>query len=145
MFSRRDETLSRDRNLNFNLSHANSMQILDNQKKKETSKNVPAVKFSSRCSSFQNKEKEARKKEYDNYINTFTSGSNKNDIRQKTFYPPKMSSLAQGDSSVTAVSKSLKKTSSLESPGTRKLIRTPTQEIKELTFLYRRYNHKLTL
>lgn len=126
MFSRTDETLSRDSNLNFSLSDANSMQILDNQKKKE--KNVPAVKFSSRPSSLQNTEKEARKKEYDNYINTFTSGQNKNDIRQKTFNPPKLS--AQGESSATAISKSLKKTSSMESPGTRKLIRTPTQVMK---------------
>ena len=134
MFSRTDETLSRDSNLNFSLSDANSMQILDNQKKKETSQNVPSVKFSSRPSSLQNTEKEARKKEYDNYINTFTSGQNKNDIRQKTFNPPKLS--AQGESSATAISKSLKKTSSMESPGTRKLIRTPTQEMKWINIIY---------
>ena len=133
MFRQIDETISRDRNLNFSLSDANSMQILDNHKKKETSGNVRVVKFSSHSSSLQTKEKETRKKEYDNYINTFTSSSNKNEFRQPgTFRPAKLSGLASGESSVTAITKSMKKASSVESPGARKLLRTPTQEMRKL-------------
>ena len=132
MFSRADATISRDRNLNFDLSDANSMQILDNQKKKETSENVSAraAKFSSRRSPLQDKKKETRTKEYDNYISTF-SGSNKN-TRLQTFPPPKMSGSSQGENSVTAISKSMRQSTSLESPGTRKLIRTPTQEMSRV-------------
>ena len=132
MFSRADATISRDRNLNFDLSDANSMQILDNQKNKEASENVSAraAKFSSRSSPLQDKKKERRTKEYDNYISTF-SGSNKN-TRLQTFHPPKMSGPSQWESSVTSISKSMRQSSSLESPGTRKLIRTPTQEMSRM-------------
>lgn len=132
MFSRADATISRDRNLNFDLSDANSMQILDNQKRKETSENVSAraAEFSSRRSPLQDKKKETRTKEYDNYISTF-SGSNKI-TRLQTFHPPKMSGPSQGESSVTSISKSMRQSTSLESPGTRKLIRTPTQEMSRV-------------
>ena len=132
MFSRADATISRDRNLNFDLSDANSMQILDNQKNKEASENVSAraAEFSSRRSPLQDKKKETRTKEYDNYISTF-SGSNKN-TRLQTFHPPKMSGSSQGESSVTSISKSMRQSTSLESPGTRKLIRTPTQEMSRV-------------
>ena len=125
MYSQSDATISRDRNLNFDLSETNYVQRLDNQKKKETAGNVRAVKFSS-----QTKEKEARSKEYDNYINTFTSSSNKNHAKhqQGTFRPARLP--GSGGSSVAA----MKKTSSLESPG-RKLLRTPTQEMKRLNTL----------
>ena len=73
MLSQLDVNLSRDRNLNYNLSDANSMQVLDNQKKSHASR--PVTKFSSQ----NKKEVEARKKEYDNYINTFNSSSTRND------------------------------------------------------------------
>ena len=126
MLSQLDSNFSRDRNLNINLSDAKSMQVLDNQGK-DAKRNV--TKFSS---SQNKKEEAARKKEYDNYINTFTSGSgNRNDINYKsTWQPPKMSSAplsAQDESSNTALNKPLKKTSSMESPGGKRLIRTPTQ------------------
>ena len=123
MFSQTDASLSRDRNLNFNLSETNYVQRLDNQKKKEPAGNVRAVKFSSLSSA----EKEARSKEYDNYINTFTSSSNKNNPRQQPggFRPAKQAG-GGGGGPVAA----MKKTSSVESPG-RKLLRTPTQEIKD--------------
>ena len=132
MLSQLDTTLSRDRNLNFNISDATSMQILDNQKKKEASENVSAraAKFSSRSSPLQDKKKETRTKEYDNYISTF-SGSNKN-TRLQTFHPPKSSGPSQGESSVTSITKSMRQSTSLESPGTRKLIRTPTQEMSRM-------------
>ena len=64
------------RNLNIKLSDASSMQILDNQKKNNVNSRRPVAKFSSTQSK---KETETRKKEYDNYINTFTSSSAKND------------------------------------------------------------------
>ena len=126
MLSQLDSNFSRDRNLNINLSDAKSMQVLDNQGK-DAKRNV--TKFSS---SQNKKEEAARKKEYDNYINTFTSGSgNRNDNNYKsTWQPPKMSSAplsAQDESSNTALNKPLKKTSSMESPGGKRLIRTPTQ------------------
>ena len=129
MFSRIDATISRDRNLNFSLSDANSMQILDNQKRKETSKNVTLVKFDSRSPSFQKQEKEARKVEYDNYINTFPTGSNENENRIQIFPPSRKSGIAQGE-------RTMKKTNSIESPGHRKLIRTPTQERIDNTILF---------
>ena len=135
MFSQSDATLSRDRNLNFNLSETKYEQRLDNQKKKETVGNVRGVKFSSlsSSSSVQTREKEARSREYDNYINTFTSSSssssssNKNATKHQPggFRPAK---LAGGVGSSVAA---MKKTSSVESPG-RKILRTPTQEIKRL-------------
>ena len=124
MFNQSDATLSRDRNLNFNLSETNYVQRLDNQKKKETAGNVRAGKFSS-----QTTEKEARRsKEYENYIKTFTSSSsssNKNNTKHQpgAFRPARLPT--SGGSSVAA----MKKTSSVESPG-RKLLRTPTQEMK---------------
>ena len=128
MLSQLDTNLTRDRNLNFKLSDANSMQILDNQaKSKDASRTV--AKFSSSSSSNNKKEEAARRKEYDNYINTFT-GSNKNDNYKPSFQPPRVSSRPQDGSSTTAYNKAVKKTSSIESPGTRKLIRTPTQESK---------------
>ena len=135
MFSQTDASLSRDRNLNFNLSETDYVQRLDNQKKKETAGNVRAVKFSSLSSSVQTKEKEARSKEYDNYINTFTSSStsspsssNKNNPRnQSGGFRPGRQAGSGGGGSVAA----MKKTSSVESPG-RKLLRTPTQEMKRL-------------
>ena len=130
MFSQSDVSLSRDRNLNFKLSEQNYEprldSTLDNQKKKETASR--GVKFSS---SVQTKEKEVRSREYDNYINTFTSSSsrssNKNEIKRQPgpFRPAKVA--GNGGSSVAA----MKKTSSVESPG-RKILRTPTQEIKRL-------------
>ena len=127
MFSQSDATLSRDRNLNFNLSGTRDVPRLelDNQKKKEKAGNVRGVKFS-----VQTKEKEARSREYDNYINTFTtsssrsSSSNKNETKQPQsggFRPAKLAG-----SSVAA----MKKANSAESPG-RKLLRTPTQEMKD--------------
>ena len=127
MFNQSDATLSRDRNLNFNLSETNYVQRLDNQKKKETAGNVRAGKFSS-----QTTEKEGRRsKEYENYIKTFTSSSssssssNKNNTKHQpgAFRPARLPT--SGGSSVAA----MKKTSSVESPG-RKLLRTPTQEMK---------------
>ena len=130
MFSQSDVSLSRDRNLNFKLSEPNYEPrldcTLDNQKKKETASR--GVKFSS---SVQTKEKEVRSREYDNYINTFTSSSsrssNKNETKRQPgpFRPAKVA--GNGGSSVAA----MKKTSSVESPG-RKILRTPTQEIKRL-------------
>ena len=134
MFSQSDVSLSRDRNLNFKLSEQNYEPrldcTLDNQKKKETASR--GVKFSS---SVQTKEKEVRSREYDNYINTFTSSSsssssrssNKNETKRQPgpFRPAKVA--GNGGSSVAA----MKKTSSVESPG-RKILRTPTQEIKRL-------------
>ena len=132
MFSQSDATISRDRNLNFNLSETNYVQRLDNQKKKETAGNVRAGKFSS-----QTTEKEARRsKEYENYIKTFTSSSssssssNKNNTKHQpgAFRPARLPT--SGGSSVAA----MKKTSSVESPG-RKLLRTPTQEMKRLNTL----------
>ena len=127
MLSQLDTNLTRDRNLNFKLSDANSMQILDNQaKSKDASRAVAKFSSSSSSSSNNKKEEAARRKEYDNYINTFT-GSNKNDNYKPSFQPPRVSSRPQ-DGSSTAYNKAVKKTSSIESPGTRKLIRTPTQE-----------------
>ena len=128
MLSQLDTNLTRDRNLNFKLSDANSMQILDNQaKSKDASRTVAKFSSSSSSSSNNKKEEAARRKEYDNYINTFT-GSNKNDNYKPSFQPPRVSSRPQDGSSTTAYNKAVKKTSSIESPGTRKLIRTPTQE-----------------
>ena len=126
MLSQLDSNFSRDRNLNINLSDAKSMQVLDNQGK-DAKRNV------TKYSSSQNKKEEAaRKKEYDNYINTFTGSGNRNDNNYKSSWqPPKMSSAgpsAQDESSNTALNKPLKKTSSMESPGGMRLIRTPTQE-----------------
>lgn len=128
MFSQTDASLSRDRNLNFNLSETNYVQRLDNQKKKETAGNVRAVKFSSLSSAVQTKEKEARSKEYDNYINTFTSSSNKNNPRQQ---PGGFRQAKQAGGGGGGPVAAMKKTSSVESPG-RKLLRTPTQEMKRL-------------
>ena len=132
MLSQLETNLTRDRNLNFNLSDANSMQILDNQAKSKDATRTVAKFSSSSSSSGQNKKEEAaRRKEYDNYINTFTNGSNKNhDNYKPSFQPPRVSSRPTDGSSTTstALNRSVKKTSSIESPGTRKLIRTPTQE-----------------
>ena len=129
MYSRIDATISRDRNLNFSLSDANSMQILDNQKRKETSKNVTVVQFHSPSSSFQKQEEEGCKVEYNNYINTFPTGSNENEHRIQIFPTPRKSGIAQGE-------KTMNKTNSIESPGQRKLIRTPTQERFDITILF---------
>ena len=60
-------------------------------------------------------------------------------ISRPTFQPPKVSGLAQDASSTTATTtttaachnKPVRKTSSIDSPGSRKLIRTPTQVIKQ--------------
>ena len=128
MLSQLDTTLSRDRNLNFNISDASSMQILDNQGRQDAKR--PVTKFSS---SQKKKEEVARKKEYDNYHHTFTNGSHKRtDNYKATFQPPKEpvgATPAQADSSVTAATRTMKRTNSNETPGpgTRKLIRTPTQ------------------
>ena len=137
MFSQSDATLSRDRNLNFNLSEPKYVPRLelDNQKKKETAGNVRGVKFSS---SVQSKEKETRSREYDNYINTFTSSSssssssrsrsissNKNETKSQS-QPGSFRPAGNVVSSVAA----MKKANSVESPG-RKLLRTPTQEMKD--------------
>ena len=86
MLSQLETNFSRDRNLNINLSDAKSMQVLDNQGK-DAKRNVTKL-----YSSQNKKEEAARKKEYYNYINTFTSGSKKNDNYKPTFQPPKMSS-----------------------------------------------------
>ena len=141
MFSQSAATLSRDRNLNFNLSETKYVQRLDNQKKKETVGNVRGVKFSSlssSSSSVQAREKEARSREYDNYINTFTSSSsssnssrsrpsssNKNETKSQS-QPGSFRPTGNVVSSVAA----MKKANSVESPG-RKLLRTPTQEMKD--------------
>ena len=134
MLSQLETNFSRDRNLNINLSDAKSMQVLDNQGK-DAKRNVTKL-----YSSQNKKEEAARKREYYNYINTFTSGSKKNDNYKPTFQPPKMSSAsshsAQDESSTTALNKPLKKTSSIDSPGSRRLIRTPTQESWKCSSLY---------
>ena len=115
---------SRDRNLNFNLSDATSMQVLDNQGKE----NAPAPRNKLPTSSQQNPETRS-KREYDNYFNTFHNGSNKNQSNKEPCEPLKNTSkIAQEESSTSTALKSLKKnSSSMESPSGRKLIRTPTQ------------------
>ena len=133
MLSNLDTNLkTRDRNLNFNLSDANSsMQVLDNQGKE----NVAVAKFSSTSSQQQQQQQQQprsegrARREYDNYHNTFTNGSNRNSDCSRGLYQPSLSSkIAQDDSSPpTALNKPIKKTGSMDSPGGRKLIRTPTQ------------------
>ena len=134
MLSNLDTNLkTRDRNLNFNLSDANSsMQVLDNQGKE----NVAVAKFSSTSSQQQQQQQQQQprsegraRREYDNYHNTFTNGSNRNSDCSRGLYRPSQSSkIAQDDSSPpTALNKPIKKTGSMDSPGGRKLIRTPTQ------------------
>ena len=111
---------SRDRNLNFNLSDATSMQVLDNQAKENAPRNKQPT------SSQQNPEVRS-KREYDNYFNTFNNGSNKNQSNKEPCEPLKNTTkIAQEESSTSTALKSLKK-NSMESPSGRKLIRTPTQ------------------
>ena len=111
---------SRDRNLNFNLSDATSMQVLDNQGRE----NAPKYPTSS-----QPNPEVRSKREYDNYFNTFSNGSNKNKSNKEPCEAlKKTSKIAQEESSTSTALKSLKKnSSSMESPSGRKLIRTPTQ------------------
>ena len=92
---------SRDRNLNFNLSDATSMQVLDNQGKE----NAPRNKYPT--SSQQNPEVRS-KREYDNYFNTFSNGSNKNQSTKEPREPLKNTTkIAQEESSTsTALKKS---------------------------------------